>query len=135
MAQYTESHIATLLQNPGIIRNRQKVHAAITNARRFLDVRAAFGSFAAYIWRSVDHTPMVHTLRTLQEYPATSPESDALSKDLRQRGLLRSIGSRWSGWRIKRRTCGRLRIVRSAPPTSRSIDSSALQAGQCGRAR
>ena len=49
VAQYTESHIATLLQNPGIIRNRQKVLAAITNAQRFLDVQAAFGSFAAYI--------------------------------------------------------------------------------------
>jgi len=85
VAQYTDSHIATLLQNPGIIRNRQKILAAITNAQRFLDVQAAFGSFAAYIWRFVDHTPMVHTLRSLQEYPATSPESDALSQDLRQR--------------------------------------------------
>jgi DNA-3-methyladenine glycosylase I len=92
VAQYTESHIATLLQNPGIIRNRQKILAAITNAQRFLDVQAAFGSFAAYIWRFVDHTPIVHTLRTLQDYPATSPESDALSKDLRQRGF-KFVGS------------------------------------------
>ncbi len=92
VAQYTEAHIATLLQNPGIIRNRQKVLAAITNAQRFLDVQAAFGSFAAYIWRFVEHTPMVHTLRTLQDYPATSPESEALSKDLRQRGF-KFVGS------------------------------------------
>ena len=92
VAQYTESHITALLQNPGIIRNRQKVLAAITNAQRFLDVQAAFGSFAAYIWRFVEHTPIVHTLRTLQDYPATSPESDALSKDLRQRGF-KFVGS------------------------------------------
>jgi DNA-3-methyladenine glycosylase I len=92
VAQYTEADIATLLQNPGIIRHRQKILAAITNAQRFLDVQAAFGSFAAYIWRFVDHTSIVHTLRTLQDYPATSPESDALSKDLRQRGF-KFVGS------------------------------------------
>jgi len=92
VAQYTESDITTLLQNPGIIRNRQKILAAITNAQRFLEVQAAFGSFAAYIWRFVAHTPIVHTLRTLQDYSAISPESDALSKGLRQRGF-KFVGS------------------------------------------
>ena len=92
VASYDEQRVERLLENPGIIRNRQKVLAAITNAQRFLDVQAAFGSFAAYIWRFVDHTPIVHPLRTLQDYPATSPESDALSKDLRQRGF-KFVGS------------------------------------------
>jgi DNA-3-methyladenine glycosylase I len=87
VARYAEQHMAALLQNPGIIRNRQKIHAAINNAQRFLEVQVAFGSFAAYIWRFVDGVPIVHTIRTLQEYPATSPESDAMSKDLRQRGF------------------------------------------------
>jgi DNA-3-methyladenine glycosylase I len=87
VARYGEQQVATLLQNPGIIRNRQKVLAAINNAQRFLDVQAAFGSFAAYSWRFVGGTPIVHTLRTLHDYPATSPESDAMSKDLRQRGF------------------------------------------------
>jgi DNA-3-methyladenine glycosylase I len=87
VARYGERHVAALLQNPGIIRNRQKILAAINNAQRFLEVQAAFGSFAAYIWRFVDRVPIVHTIRTLQDYPATSPESDAMSKDLRQRGF------------------------------------------------
>ena len=87
VARYTEQRVASLLQNPGIIHNRQKIHAAINNARRFLEVQATFGSFAAYIWRFVNGVPIVHTIRTLQEYPATSPESDTMSKDLRQRGF------------------------------------------------
>jgi DNA-3-methyladenine glycosylase I len=87
VAGYSEEQVRTLLQNPGIIRNRQKIQAAINNARRFLEVQTAFGSFAAYMWRFVDGTPLVHRLRILQDYPATSPESDAMSKDLRQRGF------------------------------------------------
>jgi DNA-3-methyladenine glycosylase I len=87
VARYAEPQIAALLQNPGIIRNRQKILAAINNAQRFLAVQEAFGSFAAYMWRFVDGTPIVHTLHALQDYPATSPESDALSRDLRQRGF------------------------------------------------
>jgi DNA-3-methyladenine glycosylase I len=87
IARYDEQRVAFLLQNPGIIRNRQKVLATINNARRFLEVQAAFGSFAAYMWRFVDGQPIVHALRTLHDYPSTSPESDAMSKDLRQRGF------------------------------------------------
>ena len=89
VAQYTESHIAMLLQNPGIIRNRQKVLAAITNAQRFLDVQAAFGSFAAYIWRFVGGKPIVNRGTSV---PATTRESDALSKDLLKRGF-KFVGS------------------------------------------
>jgi DNA-3-methyladenine glycosylase I len=88
VAGYNDHKVASLLSNPGIIRNRQKVLAAINNARRFLEVRDTFGSFATYIWRFVDGQPLVHEIRTLSDYPATSPESDALSKDLRRRGFI-----------------------------------------------
>jgi DNA-3-methyladenine glycosylase I len=87
VARYDDQQVASLLGNPGIIRNRQKVLAAINNARRFLEVREAFGSFATYLWRFVDGKPIVHEISTLSDYPATSPESDAMSKDLRQRGF------------------------------------------------
>ncbi len=87
VARYDEQKIAELLQNPGIIRNRLKVAAAVNNARRFLAVQEEFGTFDAYLWRFVDGRPIVNTMRTLQDYPATSPESDALSRDLKQRGF------------------------------------------------
>lgn len=85
VARYDAQHVASLLGNPGIIRNRQKVLATIHNAQRFLEVQDAFGSFSAYMWRFVDGTPIVHDIRTLSDYPATSAESDAMSNDLRQR--------------------------------------------------
>jgi DNA-3-methyladenine glycosylase I len=66
--------------------------AAINNAQKFLDVREEFGSFDAYLWPFVGGKPVVHRLRTLKDYPATSPESDALSKDLKQRGF-KFVGS------------------------------------------
>ncbi|MFT5090701.1 MAG: DNA-3-methyladenine glycosylase I [Candidatus Latescibacterota bacterium] len=87
VARFTEKKIAELLQDPGIIRNRLKVNAAVSNARLFLDLQEEFGSFDAYIWRFVDGEPIVNELRDLADYPATSPESDALSKDLKQRGF------------------------------------------------
>jgi DNA-3-methyladenine glycosylase I len=87
VARYDALKIESLLRNPGIIRNRQKILAAVNNAQRFLEVQQAFGSFDAYIWRFVNGQPIVHTLRTLTDYPATSPESDAMHKDLRERGF------------------------------------------------
>lgn len=92
VARYDEQRVAWLLGNPGIIRNRQKVLAAINNARGFLEVQQAFGSFASYMWRFVNGKPIVHEIRTLGDYPATSPESDAMSKDLHQRGF-KFVGS------------------------------------------
>lgn len=92
VAEFDEAKIQELLTNPGIIRNRAKVRAAVDNARRFLEIQREFGSFDAYVWRFVDGRPLVHELRTVKDYPATSPESDALSKDLRQRGF-RFVGS------------------------------------------
>lgn len=92
VARYGKRRVESLLRNPGIIRNRQKVLAAINNARRFLAVQERFGSFDAYIWRFVDNKPIVHKFKTLRDYRATSPESDALSKDLRERGF-KFVGS------------------------------------------
>ncbi len=93
IARYDAAKVASLLSDPGIIRNRAKVAAAIGNAQRFLDLQAEFGSFDAYIWRFVDGRPIVRNqLRTLAEYPATTPESDALSRDLQRRGF-KFVGS------------------------------------------
>lgn len=85
VARYDDRKVAALLADPGIIRNRAKIAAAIRNARAFLAVRDAFGSFDAYLWRFVGGTPRVNAWRTLAEIPAYTPESVAMSKDLRQR--------------------------------------------------
>jgi DNA-3-methyladenine glycosylase I len=92
VARYGKRQLKSLLNNPGIIRNLQKIEAAINNAKRFLEVQQEFGSFDAYIWRFVGGKPIVHKLRKLKDYPATSPESDALSMDLKQRGF-KFVGS------------------------------------------
>ncbi|RJO73005.1 MAG: DNA-3-methyladenine glycosylase I [Myxococcales bacterium] len=87
VARYDERKVQALLQNAGIIRNQAKIRAAIHNAARFLEVGEEFGSFGAYIWRFVDGRPLVHEIEEIADYPATTAESDALSKDLRQRGF------------------------------------------------
>lgn len=92
VAGYGEAKVAELLENPGIIRNRLKVLAAIGNAKSFLDAQKEFGSFDAYIWGFVGGKPKLNSFREMSEYPATTPESDALSKDLRQRGF-KFVGS------------------------------------------
>ena len=92
VARYGKRQIDSLLKNDGIIRNRAKIAAAINNAKKFVDVQEEFGSFDAYIWRFVEGRPVVHNFRSLKDYPATSPESDALSKDLKQRGF-KFVGS------------------------------------------
>jgi DNA-3-methyladenine glycosylase I len=92
VARYGKRQLDRLMQNDGIIRNQQKLAAAITNAKHFLAVQQEFGSFDSYIWRFVDGKPFVNKLRALKDYPATSRESDALSKDLKQRGF-KFVGS------------------------------------------
>jgi DNA-3-methyladenine glycosylase I len=92
VARFGKRQVASLLKNAGIIRNQAKILAAIHNARGFLDVQERCGSFDAYIWRFVDGRPVVHRLKSLKDYPATSVESDALSKDLKQRGF-KFVGS------------------------------------------
>lgn len=92
IARYDETKVGSLLADPGIIRNRAKVAAAVNNAQRFLEVVEDHGSFAAYLWDFVDGSPIVNELRTLGDYRATSPESDALSADLKRRGF-KFVGS------------------------------------------
>jgi DNA-3-methyladenine glycosylase I len=92
MARYDRRRVARLLANPGIIRNEQKVLAAIHNARQFLDLQARHGSFARFLWQFVDGRPIIHRLRTLKEYPATTPESDAMSRSLKKLGF-KFVGS------------------------------------------
>jgi DNA-3-methyladenine glycosylase I len=87
IAGYDERKVAELLANPGIVRNRLKVAAAIQNARAFLVAQEAFGSFDAYIWRFVDGRPKTNAWSTLAEIPAQTPESVAMSKDLLKRGF------------------------------------------------
>ncbi|MDX8411937.1 MAG: DNA-3-methyladenine glycosylase I [Mariprofundaceae bacterium] len=87
IARYDEQKVHELLGNAGIIRNRLKIRAAINNAGKFLEISAEFGSFDAYMWRFVDGTPIVNEIRTMSDYQATSRESDAMSKNLRERGF------------------------------------------------
>ena len=87
MARYDEKRVERLLGNSGIIRNRKKIMAAINNAQRFLEIQKEFGSFDAYMWRFVGGKPIVNEIRVLGDYLATTPEAEAMSKDLRQRGF------------------------------------------------
>ena len=92
VAVYSEEKIQTLLRDTGIIRNKLKVNSAVTNAQAFLKVQEEFGSFDAYAWRFVDGEPVINAFKTMDEVPATSKESDAFSKDLKQRGF-KFVGS------------------------------------------
>ena len=92
VARFTARRIERLLENPGIVRNRLKVKAAVTNAKAFLAVQEEFGSFSDYIWGFVDGKPIQHRLRRDGDTPATSPESDALAADLKKRGF-KFVGS------------------------------------------
>ncbi len=87
IARYDQRKVEQLLADPGIVRNRLKLAAAIQNARAFLDVQAEFGSFDAYIWRFVDGRPKKNAWRSLKELPAQTPESRTMSKDLLKRGF------------------------------------------------
>ena len=92
VARFTNKRIETLLNNSAIVRNRLKVESAVTNAQAFIEVQEAFGSFSKYIWGFVDSMPIQNKFRKDSDVPATSPESDALSKDLKKRGF-RFVGS------------------------------------------
>ena len=92
VAKYSASKIEALLLDVGIIRNRLKVNAAVTNAQKFLEVQAEFGTFNQYIWGFVNGNTIVNKWQNLAELPAMSPESDALSKDLKKRGF-KFVGS------------------------------------------
>jgi DNA-3-methyladenine glycosylase I len=87
VARYDEAKVAELLSNPGIVRNRQKIAAAIRNAQAFLAAQKELGSFDAYIWQFVGGQPRQNAWKTMQEIPAKTDESDAMSKDLIKRGF------------------------------------------------
>jgi DNA-3-methyladenine glycosylase I len=92
VAQMQEDELEELFHSSGIIRNRLKVFSARQNARIFLDIQQAFHSFDAYIWGFVHHTPINRHPKTFRDIPVTSPESEALSKDLKKRGM-KFVGS------------------------------------------
>lgn len=87
VAAYGEEKIAELLSNPGIIRNRLKIRAAVLNAQAFLRVRQEYGSFDTYIWQFVGGKPIVNAWKSLSEIPARSEEAERMSKDLARRGF------------------------------------------------
>lgn len=87
VAAYGEDKVQELLANPGIIRNKLKVRSAISNAQAFLRVQEEFGSFDKYLWSFVDGAPIVNRWTQLSQLPAETPESQALSKDLKARGF------------------------------------------------
>jgi len=87
IARYTPARRARLLQNPGLIRNRLKIESMVKNARAFLAVQVEFGSFDAYLWRFVDGRPIQNRWTAMAQVPASTPISDALSKDLKARGF------------------------------------------------
>lgn len=86
VAAYGEAEVARLLNDPGIVRNRLKIRATIANARAVLAIQKEFGSFSEYLWRFVDHRPLLNHWRTLSEVPARTTLSDAIGKDLKKRG-------------------------------------------------
>ena len=92
IARYGAGDVKRLLADPGIIRNRLKIASTIGNARSFLAVRKEFGSFDAYLWKFVGGAPIDHRIRSLKDIRATTPESDAMSKDLLKRGF-KFVGS------------------------------------------
>lgn len=93
VSRFTEKETEKNLMDPGIVRNRLKVASVVNNAKRFLEIQKEAGSFDDYIWRFVNHKTIVHQYKTLSEIPATTPESDALSKDLIKRGF-KFVGSK-----------------------------------------
>ena len=87
VANYSDTKIQELLANPGIVRNRLKIQAAIQNARSFLQVQSQFGSFDAFIWQFVAGKPIQNAWKAMQEVPAKTRESDAMSKELKKLGF------------------------------------------------
>jgi DNA-3-methyladenine glycosylase I len=92
VARYNAKKVEQLMNDAGIVRNRLKIDSAISNARAFLEVQQTVGSFDAYVWRFVDGRPRLNSARALGDVPASTPQSDGMSKDLKRRGF-RFVGS------------------------------------------
>jgi DNA-3-methyladenine glycosylase I len=92
VAKFTKKKVDELLQDSGIIRNKLKVNGAVINAKQFIEVQKEFGSFDKYIWGFVNNEPIINSWKTMKDVPATTKESDTLSKDLKKRGF-KFVGS------------------------------------------
>ena len=92
VSRFTEKKIEKLLLNPAIVRNKLKVRSTVSNAKAFLEVQKEYGSFDKYIWQFVNNKPIINKWNMMSDLPATSKESDALSKDLKKRGF-KFVGS------------------------------------------
>ncbi len=92
IADYDESRVQELLANAGIVRNQLKIRSAITNAKAFLDTQQEYGSFDRFIWQFVDGEPKINAWNSLKDVPASTPTSDAMSKELKRRGF-KFVGS------------------------------------------
>lgn len=92
VARFTEKDVQRLKNDAGIVRNELKIRAAITNAQKFLEIQKEFGSFDKFIWKFVNYKPIKNKFKTIKELPATSSVSDAMSKELKERGL-KFVGS------------------------------------------
>ena len=92
IAEYDENKIQELLNNAGIIRNKLKVYSTVTNAQAFMKIQEEFGTFSKYIWNFTDAKPIINNPKTLKDVPATTPLSDAISRDLKKRGF-KFVGS------------------------------------------
>ncbi|MBL7045701.1 MAG: DNA-3-methyladenine glycosylase I [Parcubacteria group bacterium] len=92
ISKYTKKDVARMMNDAGIIRNRLKIESAVTNAKAFLEVKKEFGTFSKYIWSFVGGKPVVSKRKSMKDIPATSKESDSLSKDLKKRGF-KFVGS------------------------------------------
>jgi len=92
IASYSDEKVVELMNNEGIIRNKLKIYASITNAQKYIEIQKEFGSFDKYIWQFTDNKQLVNKYSTWKEIPARSPESDKMSKDLKKRGF-KFVGS------------------------------------------
>jgi len=92
VAAYNEEKIGKLLMNAGIVRNKLKIRSAVSNANAFIDVQKEFGNFDSYIWQFTGGKTVTNSFKSINDLPATSPESDAMSKDLKKRGF-KFVGS------------------------------------------
>ncbi|MBN2218753.1 MAG: DNA-3-methyladenine glycosylase I [Kosmotogaceae bacterium] len=87
VSKYGENEIIELVENPGIIRNRQKIHSAINNAKRFIEIQAEYGTFDSYVWSFVDNKPIMNTWKSLSEIPSVTEKSVEISRALKSKGF------------------------------------------------
>jgi len=92
IAKYSEKDFQRLMRDSGIIRNKLKIKASITNAQKFLEIQKELGSFDKFIWKFVNYNPIKNKIKTLKDYPSTSKESDAMSEELKEKGF-KFVGS------------------------------------------